>query len=91
MIHAAALVGLSILTTFKFFRTWSVIAGILFVVGILVFSGSLYLRVLYDLPQLGAITPIGGFAFILGWIALGISGWKARSIAEQIRPERPGS
>ncbi len=91
MIHAAALVGLSMLTTFKFFRTWSVIAGILFVAGILVFSGSLYLRVLYDLPQLGAITPIGGFAFILGWISLGISGWKARSIAEQIRPERSGS
>ncbi len=88
MIHAVALLGLAMLSTFKFFRTWSVVAGLLFVTGILVCSGSLYLRVLYDLPRLGAITPIGGFAFILGWLALGISSWRARSVADQSRQER---
>ncbi len=91
MIHAVALLGLAMLSTFKFFRTWSVIAGLLFVTGILIFSGSLYLRVLYDLPRLGAITPIGGFAFILGWLALGISGWRARSVADQGRQEQSTS
>jgi len=39
-------------------------------VGILVFSGSLYLMTLTGVRWLGAITPIGGLAFILGWVAL---------------------
>jgi uncharacterized membrane protein YgdD (TMEM256/DUF423 family) len=47
--------------------TW---AGISFTVGILVFSGSLYLLTLTDTRWLGAITPLGGLAFLLGWVAL---------------------
>ncbi len=43
-------------------------AGWAFLVGILIFSGSLYLLVLTDTRWLGAITPIGGVAFILGWV-----------------------
>ncbi len=88
MIHAVALLGLSMLTTFKFFRTWSVVAGLCFIAGMLVFSGSLYLRVLNDMPSMGAITPIGGFAFILGWSALVISGWRARGRVDPLRPDR---
>jgi uncharacterized membrane protein YgdD (TMEM256/DUF423 family) len=42
-------------------------AGVAFVAGILVFSGSLYVLVLTDTAWLGAITPIGGVAFIVGW------------------------
>lgn len=42
----------------------------LFVAGILLFSGSLYLLVLLDLPWLGAVTPLGGVSFILGWLSL---------------------
>ena len=38
--------------------------------GVVIFSGSLYLMVLTDTPILGAITPIGGVAMILGWLAL---------------------
>lgn len=50
---------------------WQVTAaGYLFLAGIAVFSGSLYLLVLTDTPWLGAITPIGGLAFILGWAFL---------------------
>lgn len=45
-------------------------AGYCFVTGILVFSGSLYVLVLTDTSWLGAITPIGGVAFIAGWILL---------------------
>jgi uncharacterized membrane protein YgdD (TMEM256/DUF423 family) len=45
-------------------------AGYCFVAGILVFSGSLYLLVLTDTSWLGAITPIGGVAFIAGWLLL---------------------
>lgn len=49
-------------------------AGWLFVVGIVVFSGSLYLLSLTEMRWLGAITPIGGVAFIVGW---GLLAWAA--------------
>lgn len=45
-------------------------AGYCFIAGILIFSGSLYLLVLTDTPWLGAITPLGGVAFIAGWALL---------------------
>src|SRR5690606_8162070 len=45
-------------------------AGWLFLVGTVLFSGSLYLLVLTDTPWLGAVTPLGGVAFIAGWLAL---------------------
>lgn len=41
-----------------------------FIVGILIFSGSLYTLALTDIRWLGAITPIGGLAMIIGWVAL---------------------
>lgn len=46
-----------------------------FVAGILIFSGSLYILTLTNTGWLGAITPIGGVAFIMGWIffAVGVS------------------
>ena len=45
-------------------------AGWAFASGILIFSGSLYLLALTDARWLGAITPIGGLAFLAGWGAL---------------------
>lgn len=71
MYHALALlaVGWAASRSPSAWIDWS---GTLFVVGMLVFSGSLYVMTLTGLRWLGAITPIGGLAFILGWIALGI-------------------
>ena len=46
------------------------LAGWCFATGILVFSGSLYLLALTDARWLGAVTPIGGTAFLVGWGAL---------------------
>ena len=43
-----------------------------FIGGILIFSGSLYVLTLTDTGWLGAITPLGGFSFILGWIFMAI-------------------
>ncbi len=48
----------------------AVAAGWLFVAGTVVFSGSLYLLALTGQRWLGAVTPLGGLAFILGWAAL---------------------
>jgi uncharacterized membrane protein YgdD (TMEM256/DUF423 family) len=46
------------------------IAGGLFVAGILIFSGSLYLLALTETRWLGAIAPLGGLAFLAGWLCL---------------------
>jgi uncharacterized membrane protein YgdD (TMEM256/DUF423 family) len=53
-------------------------AGWLFLAGIVVFSGSLYLLSLTGQRWLGAITPLGGVAFMLGWLMLAWSAWKAQ-------------
>jgi uncharacterized membrane protein YgdD (TMEM256/DUF423 family) len=47
-----------------------VIAGWMFVAGIVLFSGSLYLLVITGPRWLGAITPLGGVAFLIGWALL---------------------
>ena len=51
-------------------------AAIAFVVGIVLFSGSLYALALGAPRMLGAITPFGGVALIGGWIALAIHAWR---------------
>lgn len=51
-------------------------SGWLFVIGILVFSGSLYLLSLTGVRWLGAVTPLGGLALIAGWACLAATGWK---------------
>jgi uncharacterized membrane protein YgdD (TMEM256/DUF423 family) len=48
-------------------------AGWLFTAGIVLFSGSLYALALTGVTVLGAVTPIGGLAFIAGWVCLAIS------------------
>ena len=49
------------------------VAGWLFVAGIVVFSGSLYLMAVSGAKWLGAITPLGGVCFIAGWVSLAIA------------------
>ncbi len=46
------------------------LGGWLFVAGILIFSGSLYMLVFTGQRWLGAVTPLGGLAFLAGWICL---------------------
>jgi len=50
--------------------------GWFFVAGIILFSGSLYLISLSGLRWLGAITPIGGAAFLVGWVCLALAVWR---------------
>ncbi len=52
-------------------------AGWFFVVGTLLFSGSLYALSLTGLRWLGAVTPLGGLAFLLGWACLAAAAWKS--------------
>jgi uncharacterized membrane protein YgdD (TMEM256/DUF423 family) len=53
------------------------VAGWLFLAGILIFSGSLYLLALSGERWLGAITPIGGGLFLAGWVLLAVGVWRA--------------
>lgn len=68
-IHALALLGVALLSTHV---SGSLVgaAGWFFTAGILLFSGSLYLLTLTGTPALGMITPIGGVAFLAGWLLL---------------------
>lgn len=51
-------------------------SGWLFLCGLLVFSGSLYVLALTGQRWLGAVTPLGGLAFIAGWACLAAASWK---------------
>jgi uncharacterized membrane protein YgdD (TMEM256/DUF423 family) len=51
-------------------------AGYLFVLGIVLFSGSLYALSVSNQRWLGAITPLGGLAFLAGWVCLGLAAWR---------------
>ena len=53
-------------------------AGWLFVAGTVIFSGSLYLLSLTGARWLGAITPLGGLAFMAGWLCLAWAAWTGR-------------
>jgi uncharacterized membrane protein YgdD (TMEM256/DUF423 family) len=78
MYHALALVGVGILLG-RFSvegSTWLTSSGWLFLAGSILFSGSLYLLSLTSTSWLGAITPLGGVAFLLGWLALAIGIWR---------------
>jgi uncharacterized membrane protein YgdD (TMEM256/DUF423 family) len=59
------------------------VAGWLFTLGIVVFAGSLYLLVLLDAGWLGAITPIGGLAFMAGWGVLAWAGFRSDRAADR--------
>ncbi len=59
------------------------LAGVGFTLGILIFSGSLYALALTDIKILGAVTPIGGVFFLLGWAAWAWKAWQAMSAAGQ--------
>ena len=75
LVHTLALLGVALLATQVPGRllTW---AGASFAVGILLFSGSLYVLTLTGISKLGIVTPFGGLAFLAGWLCLGLAAWR---------------
>ncbi|MEO0565093.1 MAG: DUF423 domain-containing protein [Chloroflexota bacterium] len=55
----------------------SATAGWLFTLGILLFSGSLYILAAFDVPIMGAVAPLGGLCFLTGWVLVGVRGWRS--------------
>lgn len=75
MYHALALLAVGWAST-RWPSALVAASGWAFLAGILIFSGSLYLMTLTGARWLGAVTPIGGVAFIVGWIALAAGVWR---------------
>ena len=80
LVHTLALFGVALLAAHIPGRlvSW---AGISFTVGILLFSGSLYLLTTIGIGKLGIITPFGGLAFLIGWLCLGLAAWRLQLTA----------
>ncbi len=76
MYHSLALLAVGVIALGQPHTAMLKSSGWLFLVGILIFSGSLYLLALTGVKWLGAITPLGGLAFIAGWGCLAATGWK---------------
>ncbi|HOL93810.1 MAG TPA: DUF423 domain-containing protein [bacterium] len=79
MIHALALLAVSLAGSRLWPGSWTAGACGAWTLGILVFSGSLYLLAVTGIRWLGAITPIGGVAFIAGWIMLALAALYGKS------------
>ena len=75
--HALALLAVGLLLVQRPDATAVAIAAWLFVAGVVLFSGSLYLLALTDVRALGGVTPLGGVALLAGWAALAWGAWKA--------------
>lgn len=75
--HALALVLVGLLANSRRCRGWTT-AGISFLFGVLIFSGCLYALVFTGVKVLGAIVPIGGVAFLVGWLAMAAGALKWR-------------
>ena len=78
MYHSLALIAIAILMELKagVSSVWLKTSTIAFTIGIILFSGSLYLLSFTSIGWLGVITPIGGLCLIIGWICLAIFPWK---------------
>ena len=75
MYHALALMATAWMYT-KWPSSLVTTCGWCFVIGIILFSGSLYLLSLSGVKWLGAITPLGGLAFLAGWACMAWTAWK---------------
>lgn len=82
MYHALALVAVAVASVYLPGRLVKA-AGWLFVLGTVIFSGTLYALSMTGLRWLGAITPVGGVCFLAGWLCLAVGACRKN------RPEEP--
>ena len=75
MIHGLAIFVVAWAVS-KWPGTTTNLAGYFFIVGIILFSGSLYLLSMTDIKWLWAIAPLGGLVFLAGWIMLALAAWR---------------
>ncbi|MDR9404145.1 MAG: DUF423 domain-containing protein [Halothece sp. Uz-M2-17] len=79
MYHALALLGIALLCSRpETSQTLLIGSAVAFILGIALFSGSLYALSLTGTQWLGAITPLGGVAFLVGWGGLTVTAFRLR-------------
>ncbi|WP_025738786.1 DUF423 domain-containing protein [Salinivibrio socompensis] len=78
MWHSLALLGLCALASRISTRLFNWVAWA-WLVGVICFSGSLYLLALTDMHWLGPITPVGGVSFLIGWGGLAVGAWRTNA------------
>jgi uncharacterized membrane protein YgdD (TMEM256/DUF423 family) len=78
MYHALALLAVAWAVSRWSGSNLPVAAGWLFVAGTMLFSASLYVLSLTGTRWLGAITPLGGVSFVVGWLCLVLAAWRGR-------------
>ena len=77
MYHALALLVIGVMSTnSQFSQSLLKFAALAFILGIILFSGSLYLLALVDISWFGAITPLGGIALLSGWLVIMVAALK---------------
>lgn len=76
MYHALALLAVAWAVERWAGSSLPAVAGWAFVAGIVLFSGSLVMMALTGMRWLGAVTPLGGTAFVAGWLCLLIAAWR---------------
>lgn len=76
MYHSLAILAVALIRYWATPSTWMTYAAWCFVLGIILFSGSLYLLSTTGKKAFGPITPIGGLAFLAGWVFLAIGSTK---------------
>ena len=74
--HSLGLLTVGLMTIYFKPEKYLKIAGWMMLIGIILFSGSLYILSITNTRWLGMITPFGGFAFIISWVYIAISVWK---------------
>ena len=88
MTHSLALLVVGLLAERRASRALTV-AGFAFVVGIVLFSGSLYILTTTGVTKWGMVTPLGGVAFLVGWTALAwaaITGERSARLSDLVIP-----
>lgn len=75
MFHAVALLAVGFLSS-RVENVWTNAAGWSFVIGTILFSGSLYTLVLTGIKGFGAVTPVGGVGLLAGWLCLAIAAFR---------------
>ncbi len=77
MYHALALLGVAVTSVISPESIWVKISGVFFIIGTVLFSGSLYIIALTSTPM-GLVTPAGGISFVFGWIFIAVYGFTAK-------------
>lgn len=76
LFHVLVLLFMGLLMT-RLDSKWFDYASAAFLIGIILFSGSLYILSIFGISQWGAVTPLGGLFLIAGWLLLLVGVWKA--------------